>query len=318
METPRPLCYTIFCHLAELLSVEGHTWEMVAMVFLTEVSLMVPLQAPSEAQFSHAHHCGRSWGGGWAPAGTMEEQASNQCGVVWGTGPLCNPCHLRLDLVLSRHPCPELMVRAITAPRHLPLHVFQMLGCTNLSEDVDRALEIFPMYLQSQCLGMPSLVLRAILKLTKRPSTVSRGQLGQPGQQPSSGLVFSGHQELSWLLAALTPPQPSAPCKERGSSANGNRLPLSGCPSRNASSRATSLSISVSRDWPWGAEPQGETQQTWWGLLTAQAAFQAVLVAHQPAQGGWWRRGQTRGWKRALSSHSAPCSSHGYAGEPCL
>ncbi|NXX05054.1 MROH5 protein, partial [Larus smithsonianus] len=85
METPRPLCYTIFCHLAELLSVEGHTWEMVAMVFLTE-----------------------------------------------------------------------------------------MLGCTNLSEDVDRALEIFPMYLQSQCLGMPSLVLRAILKLTKRPSTARR------------------------------------------------------------------------------------------------------------------------------------------------
>ncbi|NXN62330.1 MROH5 protein, partial [Rynchops niger] len=85
METPRPLHYTIFCHLAELLSVEGHTWEMVAMVFLTE-----------------------------------------------------------------------------------------MLGCIDLSEDVDHALEIFPMYLQSQCLGMPSLVLRAILKLTKRPSTARK------------------------------------------------------------------------------------------------------------------------------------------------
>ncbi|NXG81865.1 MROH1 protein, partial [Stercorarius parasiticus] len=85
MKTPRPLCYTIFCHLAELLSVEDHTWEMVAMVFLTE-----------------------------------------------------------------------------------------MLGCTELSEDVDRALEIFPMYLQSQCLGMPSLVLRAILKLTKRPGMARR------------------------------------------------------------------------------------------------------------------------------------------------
>ncbi|NWX81301.1 MROH5 protein, partial [Alca torda] len=85
MKTPRPLRYTIFCHLAELLSVEDHTWEMVAMVFLTE-----------------------------------------------------------------------------------------MLGCTDLSEHVDRALEIFPMYLQSQCLGMPSLVLRAILKLTKRPDMARR------------------------------------------------------------------------------------------------------------------------------------------------
>ncbi|NXV12526.1 MROH5 protein, partial [Cepphus grylle] len=85
MKTPRPLRYTIFCHLAELLSVEDHTWEMVAMVFFTE-----------------------------------------------------------------------------------------MLSCTDLSEDVDRALEIFPMYLQSQCLGMPSLVLRAILKLTKRPGMARR------------------------------------------------------------------------------------------------------------------------------------------------
>ncbi|NXR04710.1 MROH7 protein, partial [Sagittarius serpentarius] len=80
MKTPRPLRSTIFCCLAELLSVEDPTWEMVAMVFFIE-----------------------------------------------------------------------------------------MLGCTDLSEELDRALEIFPMYLQSQCLGMPSLVLRAILRLTERP-----------------------------------------------------------------------------------------------------------------------------------------------------
>ncbi|NXS68455.1 MROH1 protein, partial [Pandion haliaetus] len=82
MKTPRPMHSTIFYHLAELLSVEDPTWEMVAMVFFIE-----------------------------------------------------------------------------------------MLSCTNLSEELDHALEIFPMYLRSQCLGMPTLVLRAILRLTERPDT---------------------------------------------------------------------------------------------------------------------------------------------------
>ncbi|KAF1537889.1 Maestro heat-like repeat-containing protein family member 7, partial [Eudyptula albosignata] len=85
MKTPRPLRSTIFCHLAELLSVEDPTWEMIAMVFLVE-----------------------------------------------------------------------------------------MLGCTDLNEELNRALEIFPTYLQSQCLGMPSLVLRGILRLTETPDTARK------------------------------------------------------------------------------------------------------------------------------------------------
>ncbi|KGL90093.1 Maestro heat-like repeat-containing protein family member 1, partial [Charadrius vociferus] len=93
MKTPRPLRYAIFSHLAELLSVEDPTWEMVAMVFLVE-----------------------------------------------------------------------------------------MLGCTDLSEDLDRALKIFPMYLRSQCLGMPSLVLRGILRLTKMPDMVAGGESGGHGE----------------------------------------------------------------------------------------------------------------------------------------
>ncbi|NXT96457.1 MROH7 protein, partial [Anhinga rufa] len=84
-KTPRALLSTIFCHLAEVLTVEEPTWEMIAMVFLVE-----------------------------------------------------------------------------------------MLDCTSLSEELDRALEIFPMYLQSQCLGMPSLVLRGILRLTERPDTARK------------------------------------------------------------------------------------------------------------------------------------------------
>ncbi|KFQ58781.1 hypothetical protein N334_08917, partial [Pelecanus crispus] len=52
--------------------------------------------------------------------------------------------------------------------------VFQMLGCPDLSEELDRALEIFPTHLRSQCLGMPSLVLRGILELTRRPDTARK------------------------------------------------------------------------------------------------------------------------------------------------
>ncbi|KFW03095.1 hypothetical protein N327_04497, partial [Fulmarus glacialis] len=52
--------------------------------------------------------------------------------------------------------------------------LIEMLDCTSLSEELDCALEIFPMYLQSQCVGMPSLVLRAILRLTERPDTARK------------------------------------------------------------------------------------------------------------------------------------------------
>lgn len=214
MKMPRRLRSAIFCHLVELLRTEDPTWQMVAMVFFIEVSLMAPLQAPPDARFSHAHHCGESWGSGWALVGTMEEQMSKQCAVVWGTGTLCNPCCLSLSgLGLALRPCPELMVGASTTPQQLPLPVFQMLDFTNISEELVRALEIFPIYLQSQCLGMPSLVLRAILRLTERPDTVSRGQ---PGQQPRVEQWVTWQLRLSWalwaVLAAASSPASPALC----------------------------------------------------------------------------------------------------------
>lgn len=46
METPRSLRSTIFCHLAELLTVEDSNWEMVAMVFFVEVRLRALLHGP--------------------------------------------------------------------------------------------------------------------------------------------------------------------------------------------------------------------------------------------------------------------------------
>ncbi|KFP35092.1 hypothetical protein N324_06537, partial [Chlamydotis macqueenii] len=56
----------------------------------------------------------------------------------------------------------------------LMVFLIEMLDCTDLSQELDRALAIFPMYLQSQCLGMSSLVLRGILRLTERPDTARR------------------------------------------------------------------------------------------------------------------------------------------------
>ncbi|XP_035169367.1 maestro heat-like repeat-containing protein family member 6 isoform X2 [Oxyura jamaicensis] len=81
-ELPRALRATIVRHLAELLSMEDSSWEMVAMVFLSE-----------------------------------------------------------------------------------------MLECTDLGNELGCVVSLFAAYLRSQCLGMQSLVLRAILGLTKRPDT---------------------------------------------------------------------------------------------------------------------------------------------------
>lgn len=165
-----------------------------------------------------------------------------------------------------------------------------MLGCTNLSEELDCALEIFPMYLQSQCVGMPSLVLRAILRLTERPDTVSRGQPGDSSPGWSDGRWVTRRLRLfpasGVVLAAASSPASSAlcpvavPCKETDSSAEGNGLPLPARPRRDAGARVWGLQA-----WPWGAEPRGETQRPRRGLLAARAALQAAPVAHQPAQG---------------------------------
>ncbi|XP_064012123.1 maestro heat-like repeat-containing protein family member 7 [Pogoniulus pusillus] len=50
----------------------------------------------------------------------------------------------------------------------------EILERSDSEDEVDRALGILDMYLRSQCLGMPSLVLRAILRLTERPDTARK------------------------------------------------------------------------------------------------------------------------------------------------
>lgn len=182
-------------------------------------------------------------------------RSSRATSVVWGMGALRNPCRLRPGLVLPQRPCPELVAGASTTPCQLPLRVFQMLGCTDLNEELNRALEIFPTYLQSQCLGMPSLVLRGILRLTETPDTVSRGQPGQLGQQPRVEQWAVGNT-VAWAflgirscasccqLSCLPSPLPHG-CAVQGErqQCRGNGLPLPAHPSRDAGSRATSLSM---------------------------------------------------------------------------
>ncbi|NXL44764.1 MROH5 protein, partial [Podilymbus podiceps] len=73
-------------------------------------------------------------------------------------------CHL-VELLSVEDPTWEMVAMAF---------LVEMLGCTDITEELDRALEIFPIYLQSQCLGMPSLVLRGILGLTERPNTAKK------------------------------------------------------------------------------------------------------------------------------------------------
>ncbi|NXI38761.1 MROH5 protein, partial [Galbula dea] len=124
METQRLLRSTFFSHLAELLSVEDPTWEMVAMVFFTE-----------------------------------------------------------------------------------------MLAYTNLSEELDHALEIFPMYLRSQCVGMPSLVLKAILRLTERPDLARKTLVLLPhvmerlqsSDSDASALALPVLSNMLWLLEGKMP-----------------------------------------------------------------------------------------------------------------
>lgn len=53
-----------------------------------------------------------------------------------------------------------------------------MLKCTNTGDTVDRAMSIFPMYLQSQCVGMPRLVLQTLYGLSERPCMVRGGPRG--------------------------------------------------------------------------------------------------------------------------------------------
>ncbi|NXD82399.1 MROH5 protein, partial [Halcyon senegalensis] len=89
----------------------------------------------------------------------------------------------------------------------------EMLGCTDLTEELDHALAIFPIYLQSNCLGMPSLVLRAILSLTERPDTARKtlvllphvmGQL-QGADRDASAAALPVLRNMLWLLEGRMP-----------------------------------------------------------------------------------------------------------------
>ncbi|XP_071896084.1 maestro heat-like repeat family member 5 [Anas platyrhynchos] len=69
-------------------------------------------------------------------------------------------------------PCPGIPALAfLLLSRHCAPRPFQLLECTELGDELDCVVSLFASYLRSPCLGMQSLVLRAILGLTERPAT---------------------------------------------------------------------------------------------------------------------------------------------------
>ncbi|XP_061314399.1 maestro heat-like repeat-containing protein family member 7 isoform X2 [Pezoporus flaviventris] len=50
----------------------------------------------------------------------------------------------------------------------------EMLKCRAISDTLDYAVDIFPMYLQSQCRGMSRLVLKSLYGLSERPDTAEK------------------------------------------------------------------------------------------------------------------------------------------------
>ncbi|NXI58129.1 MROH7 protein, partial [Chloroceryle aenea] len=112
-------------------------------------------------------------------------------------------CHLA-DLLRVEDPTWEMVAMVFFV---------EMLGCTDLSEELDRALEIFPIYLQSSCLGMPSLVLRAILRLTERPDTARKTLVLLPhiieqlqgADSDASAAALPVLRNMLWLLEGRKP-----------------------------------------------------------------------------------------------------------------
>lgn len=94
--------------------------------------------------------------------------------------------------------------------------MFQLLKCTDIGDTVDCAVNIFPMYLQSQCVGMPRLVLKTLYKLSESPDTVSRGSGGEGAAEgmarspcslsfPSVPCSSPGHAGEPSLLGSCSP-----------------------------------------------------------------------------------------------------------------
>eukprot|EP00075_Anas_platyrhynchos_P014812 XP_027304065.1 uncharacterized protein LOC113841602 isoform X2 [Anas platyrhynchos] len=93
-------------------------------------------------------------------------------------------------------PCPGIPALAfLLLSRHCAPRPFQLLECTELGDELDCVVSLFASYLRSPCLGMQSLVLRAILGLTERPATVSGGSRQR---HECRGLGWAG-PGLLWL-----------------------------------------------------------------------------------------------------------------------
>ncbi|XP_040425052.1 maestro heat-like repeat-containing protein family member 7 [Cygnus olor] len=129
--------------------------------------------------------------GGWAALLSAESH-------LWGVQVVARemkelPGSLRATII--RHLAELLSMEDSSWEMVAMVFLSKMLECTDLGNELDCVVSLFATYLRSQCLGMQSLVLRAILGLTERPDTVSRGSRQH---HECSGLGWAG-PGLLWL-----------------------------------------------------------------------------------------------------------------------
>ncbi|XP_040425145.1 maestro heat-like repeat-containing protein family member 7 [Cygnus olor] len=105
--------------------------------------------------------------GGWAALLSAESH-------LWGVQVVARemkelPGSLRATII--RHLAELLSMEDSSWEMVAMVFLSKMLECTDLGNELDCVVSLFATYLRSQCLGMQSLVLRAILGLTERPDT---------------------------------------------------------------------------------------------------------------------------------------------------
>nr|XP_038042095.1 uncharacterized protein LOC113845082 isoform X2 [Anas platyrhynchos] len=129
--------------------------------------------------------------GGWAALLSAESH-------LWGVQVVARemkelPRSLRATII---HQLVELLRTEASSWQTVAMVILsKLLECTELGDELDCVASLFASYLRSPCLGMQSLVLRAILGLTERPATVSGGSRQR---HECRGLGWAG-PGLLWL-----------------------------------------------------------------------------------------------------------------------
>ncbi|XP_068550944.1 maestro heat-like repeat-containing protein family member 6 [Anas acuta] len=140
--------------------------------------------------------------GGWAALLSAESH-------LWGVQVVARemkelPRSLRATII---HQLVELLRTEASSWQTVAMVILsKLLECTELGDELDCVVSLFASYLRSPCLGMQSLVLRAILGLTERPATVSGGsrQHHECRGLGWEGVLFTQVRQTLVLLPSIT------------------------------------------------------------------------------------------------------------------